>query len=150
MKLHLILATIATCGITACAPPTDQSATPGDSWMLSVSEIPAIEQQALAGDAAATDRLIQFYSLASPDLSKTVQWQRVAAQHGDAGQMLNLATSLGIVGGQSSCKEAEAWLQRVIAKSSHSRLAQRATSKLDQLRSDGQCIQWLRPITGGV
>jgi hypothetical protein len=150
MKIHLILAAIATCSITACATPTDQSATPGDSSMLSASEIPVIEQEALAGDPVATDKLIQFYTLASPNLSKIVRWQRIAAQRGDAGQMLNLATSLGIVGGPINCKEAETWLQQVIAKSSNGRLVRRATSNLDLLRSDGQCVQWLRPVAGGV
>ena len=133
--------------ISGCTAPADQSATPGDSYALSPSEIAVLEQRALAGEATATDRLIQFYTLTAPDLSKATQWQRVAAKHGNPGQMINLATSLGIAGGSSNCNEAASWLQRVKAATSDARLIQRAEAKLKLLQADGQCAQRLRPVS---
>jgi hypothetical protein len=119
-----------------------KAATPGNQYALTEEQISVLANRATSGDNQAAFLLIQFYSLYQPDFAQAVYCQRVSAEHGDAGQMIDLATSLSITGERPKCLEAQDWLYRA---QSSPELAPRAKKHLQLLRAGEKCAVWLRP-----
>ena len=130
--------------------PATESATPGAQHLIPPRELAAVTDRAAKGEMQAIRKLISHYELAAPDLKQATRWQRAAADQGDVGAMLNLATYLGMQGSKESCAEAVALLHRAKVGSSDPELLRRANRKLETLRSgargEGPCVKWLAPL----
>ncbi|HOC10862.1 MAG TPA: hypothetical protein PKH84_04625 [Thermomonas sp.] len=123
---------------------TEQSATPGDQYLLSPADLVVLQDKADKGDLQAVKKLILYYELAAPDMGKAMHWQRVAANRGDVGAMLNLSTYLAMHGREETCFEAVEWIDRAKSSATDAKLVMRADRKLSQLRHDGPCVKWLK------
>lgn len=121
-----------------------RAATPGEQHLLDHPTLEKLQAKAEGGDMVAVKRLILHYELAAPDLRKAMHWQRVTANHGDAGAMLNLSTYLAMRGKQESCSEAVEWIERARLSSTNAGIVARAERKLSQIQNDGPCAKWLQ------
>lgn len=150
MKIFLFFAMFGAICVGGCQerPPLQESATPGQRHYLSVAEVAAAEKAAAVGDKDAVTRLINHYQWGVSDEDKALQWLRRGADLGDSYAMLNLASQLSARGDETSCKEAEALLERVVG-SSEPKIRAIAEGDLVTLRvgvdGDGYCTNWLSP-----
>lgn len=112
------------------------TASPGASFELTVDQINALKQKAIAGDYAAASRLADHYTLADPKVDESIRWLRVMAESGDLQAKSNLATHISLDISRKSCIEAEKLYLEVINQSNDNELITYAKLSLTHLRAE--------------
>lgn len=136
--------------LVACSNGNGQeqdAGTPGRRHHLTEEQIRVEEEKANAGDAKAVTRLINYYQWAVSDREKAFFWLRRGVELGDPYAMINLSSQLAAKSDESSCKEAETLLVRVLESAPKPDTAKIARTDLQTLREGvdgtGSCTEWL-------
>lgn len=136
--------------LAACSKGNGQvqdAGTPGRRHHLTEEQIRADEAKATAGDAKAVTRLINHYQWAVSDREKAIFWLRKGVDLDDQYAMINLSSQLAARSDESSCKEAETLLVRVLESEPKPDTAKIARTDLQTLKEGvdgtGSCTKWL-------
>lgn len=82
-------------------------------FVIPVSEMPGLKEQALSGSGEAALRLSNYYDMVALDLGAGLRWLTIAAENGSIPGMYNLGQRLKMTGRPQDIVRARYWFGRV-------------------------------------